>query len=171
MSGLVTARFRTAVDRLLIMEGGAKITDKATDRGKLTKWGISQRAYPLLDIRRLTRDDAVQIYHRDYWSPLRCDDLLSKELAEELFEFGVNAGIGTAARALQTAINALGRPLSVDGHIGPATLAATVRVGQPALLEAFRTEAERHYRAIVKEHPDQAVNLAGWLNRLKGNPA
>lgn len=174
MTCFVTPRFRTAVDRLLFLEdqqGEGKVTNSKTDRGGLTKWGISQRAYPKLDIRNLTRNDAIEIYHKDYWCPLRCNDFLSQALAEELFEFGVNAGVGTAAKALQTAINGRGRPVSVDGCIGSATLAAAVRIGQPELLAAFRTEAARHYRAIVQEHPGQSANLAGWMNRLKGADA
>lgn len=37
------------------------------DPGGETKYGISKKAYPKLDIKELTLEDALAIYHRDYW--------------------------------------------------------------------------------------------------------
>ncbi len=174
MTCLVTPRFRTAVDRLLFLEdssGKGKVTNAKTDRGGLTKWGISQRAYPKLDIRNLTRNDAIEIYHADYWCPLRLDELASSALAEEVFELGVNSGIGTSAKILQEAVNACGRPIARDGNIGRITLAAANAIRPDRLLVAFRQCAAAHYRSIVEHDPSQIANLDGWLNRLKGADA
>lgn len=171
MSTLVTPRFRTAVDRLIFLEdssGEGKVTNAKTDRGGLTKWGISQRAYPHLDIRNLTRNDAIEIYHADYWCPLRLDEFHSAALAEEVFELGVNSGIGTSAKILQEAVNACGRPIARDGNIGRITLAAANAIRPDRLLVAFRQCAAAHYRSIVEHDPSQSANLNSWLNRLKG---
>ena len=45
------------------------------DPGGETKFGISKRAHPDLDIANLTRDQAGAVYRRDYWDRLRCFDL------------------------------------------------------------------------------------------------
>lgn len=167
VTGFVTDRFRRALDHLFELEGG--FVDDPADGGGKTKYGISQRAYPTLDIRRLTRDDAAQLYHRDYWCKLKLDDLLDEPLAAAVFDMGVNAGIGTAAKLLQRAINALGRPISVDGRIGPATL-ALANLGQPERLRAaFRRACRHYYEDIVARNPSQRVFLKGWLNRI-GDP-
>ena len=51
--------FAAAVSRVLADEGG--LVDDPADTGKVTKYGISQRQYPELDIARLSRDQAVEI--------------------------------------------------------------------------------------------------------------
>lgn len=164
MTDYVTGRFRRAMDRLLALEGG--YVKHPSDRGGETNFGISKRSYPLVSIRTLTRDDAMQIYHRDFWSPLRLDEIGSERLALCTFHFGVHAGIGTAAKMLQRAINGSGRALAVDGRIGPATIAAANRIGEDVLLPLLKGEILDYYAAIVRRDPSQAVFMRGWQNRL-----
>ena len=57
--------------RILGHEGG--LSDNPKDPGGLTKWGISQRSYPHLDIRNLKVEEAVEIYKRDFLRPLKAD--------------------------------------------------------------------------------------------------
>ena len=76
----------------LEVEGG--LVDHPNDPGGLTNHGISQRAYPNLDIRALTREQAIAIYHRDYWLPL--PDTLPDGLRWMLFDVAVNHGLSVA---------------------------------------------------------------------------
>ncbi len=168
MTGFVTDRFRRALDKLFALEGG--FVDHPADRGGCTKYGISQASYPTLNIRALTRDDATQIYHRDFWCKLKLDDLLDEPLAQAVFDMGVNAGIGTAAKLLQRAVNAVGKPLSVDGHIGQATTAMVNNLPPGTLRCAFRRACRNHYEDIVAKNPSQRVFLKGWLHRI-GEPS
>lgn len=96
------------------MEGG--LVDNSQDPGGLTQWGISQRAYPHLDIRNLTQAQAAGIYHDDYWQKIHGDDL-PDEVAFALLDYAVNSGVGGAIRGLQRAIGA-----QVDGAMGAETL-------------------------------------------------
>ncbi len=128
----MTPAFLRAVTVLLIEEGGATITQDPDDPGGLTRWGISQRSYPDLDIRNLTREQAVEIYHRDYWVRLRCDEL-PDGLALVLFDCAVNQGVEVAARLLQRAADVV-----QDGHIGPVTLRAVRRPDALARFTAAR---------------------------------
>lgn len=85
--------FNISVAFVLQFEGG--LSENEMDPGGLTKYGISQRAYPALGIRNLTLEQAVRIYHDDYW--LKCDaDKLPDKLAIQHFDMAVNAGIGRA---------------------------------------------------------------------------
>ncbi len=90
--------FDRCVRAVLSEEGG--LSDHPQDPGGLTKYGISRRAYPDLDIRRLTMDDVIEIYRRDYWNPVHGTDLPAS-LALLVFDAAVNQGVGTAVRLLQ----------------------------------------------------------------------
>lgn len=166
MTDFVTGRFRRAMEKLLGLEGG--YSDHAADHGGRTKYGISQRSYPLVNIAALTVDDAMQIYHRDYWTPLHLDEFVSEELASAVFDMGVNAGIGRAAKILQTAANKIGKALDVDGEIGRGTIAAVNTIPEELLLDEFRIECCRFYDRIVANDPTQAVFLKGWKRRIYG---
>ena len=81
-----------------------------------TNFGISAASYPTLDIRDLTQPEAEAIYQRDYWQRIYGDSLpLGLDMVT--FDWAVNSGVGTAARALQAHVGVL-----QDGDIGPVTL-------------------------------------------------
>jgi lysozyme family protein len=61
------------------------------DPGGETKYGISKRSYPNLDIAHLTLDQAKAIYFEDYWTPAGCDSM-RWELALCVFDAAVNQG-------------------------------------------------------------------------------
>lgn len=103
------------------------------DPGGETKYGISKRAYPNVDIKALTQDEAAQIYSRDYWEPLHGDSL-PDAVSFAMFDFAVNSGVGEAIRALQRALG-----LTVDGVLGPQTIAAANRNPQ-AVVTGLSTE-------------------------------
>lgn len=133
--------FDDALALILDLEGGGKITDDPADPGGLTRWGISQRAYPDLDIRNLSRDEAAAIYRRDYWQPMGCDGY-PYVTALMLFDCAVNQGLPTAARLAQAAAG-----VAVDGIIGPrsrAAIAAAHPVAFTAQIAVARLDRYRH---------------------------
>jgi len=50
---------------ILRHEGG--YVNNPNDPGGETKYGISKRSYPNVDIKNLTPEQALEIYHRDFW--------------------------------------------------------------------------------------------------------
>jgi lysozyme family protein len=90
--------FFAAAFAIVVGEEGGYVNNPA-DPGGETRYGISKRAYPNLDIAQLTLEEAKQIYQRDYWDKLNCDGM-SWELALINFDCGVNQGI-SVARAIQ----------------------------------------------------------------------
>ena len=74
-----------------------KLTDDPKDPGGLTKYGISHRAYPTVDIRNLTLDDAKAIYRLDYWDKCDCDNL-PYPLDVVAFDTAVNMGVSVAKK-------------------------------------------------------------------------
>jgi len=94
--------FDRAFEKTLKFEGGGEISDDASDAGGLTKWGISQRAYPDVDIRALTKEQAKEIYKRDYWDrSVHFPNLDENEYVRvwwKLYDIAVNMGVATAVR-------------------------------------------------------------------------
>lgn len=100
--------FDTAFERLIGHEGG--YVNHKSDPGGETKYGISKRQYPDLDIAGLTLEDSKVIYKRDYWDKVRGDDL-PYPIAFELFDAAVNHGV---SRSIEFAHEAVGvEPSSV----------------------------------------------------------
>lgn len=81
-------------------EGG--YVNDPNDPGGETKYGISKRSHPQLDIANLTEADAKAIYERDYWQASGADELLWP-LSLAHFDSAVNAGVGQARSWLQAA--------------------------------------------------------------------
>ena len=106
--------FEKAFAKLIDHEGG--YVNNPRDPGGETKFGISKRAYPALNIADLTLDDAKAIYRRDYWNRAQCDRL-HPDVAFQVFDGAVNSGIGNSIRWMQEAAG-----VAVDGIVGPLTL-------------------------------------------------
>ncbi|MHB8603485.1 MAG: glycosyl hydrolase 108 family protein [Nitrosotalea sp.] len=81
-------------------------TNDPTDPGGETKYGISKRAHPSLDIAQLSAQDAADIYAKEYWDVLGCDNL-DYPYNLVLFDSGVNCGVPRAAGWLRQATDAL----------------------------------------------------------------
>jgi lysozyme family protein len=107
---------------VLKWEGG--LVNDSNDPGGLTNHGISQRAYPGLDIRGLTKQDVVSIYQRDYWEPARCGEMPAP-VALVVFDSAVNQGVSRAVQCIQAACGE-----SADGIPGPRTMEASRRKWQ-----------------------------------------
>jgi lysozyme family protein len=158
--------FDLAVCDVLRREGG--YVNDPRDPGGETNFGISKRSYPSVDIKALTREQAIEIYRRDYWRGPNIAAIPHGLLAVKVFDLAVNCGVRTAIRFVQYATNKLTRPCSVgsievDGMIGATTLDAIARVNEAALFGGVLREAYYHYIRLSKSYPQYRV---GWLNRL-----
>lgn len=151
-----SAAFESAVAFVLEAEGGY-VNDPA-DAGGETHYGISKRAYPDLDIKALTEDQAKTIYYDDYWQPCRCDEMPAY-IASVVFDTAVNMGQRTAIKFLQQSLD-----VTVDGIIGPVTLATTYRKSPNELLPDFLSYRAKRYHRIAKENK-QTRFIRGWLKR------
>lgn len=92
--------FETAVNEVLGEEGG--YVNNVSDPGGETQWGISKRAFPNVDIKNLTRDQAKAIYRSNYWMPL-VPYMLSPQFQRIAFECAVNQGLGKCKALLSQA--------------------------------------------------------------------
>lgn len=147
--------FDKAFEILIGHEGGYSLDPH--DRGWETKYGISKRAYPHIDIANLTLAQAKAIYRTDYWDKAKCSSL-PPDLALLVFDAAVNNGVGAAIRWLQRAAN-----VTKDGIIGPKTIAASFSSGVAARFHAMRVDA-------MTKMPTWPNHGRGWTKRLAALP-
>lgn len=104
------------IDLLIQREGGSKVSNLPGDTGGITKYGISSKNHPEVDVIALTYEKAREIYEREY---LRESNIykLDQPLQEQMLDFAVHSGVDTAIKKLQTLLN-----VTPDGVIGPTTL-------------------------------------------------
>lgn len=147
---------------LMADEGGDRVTDDPLDPGGLTKYGISQRAYPHEDIRNLTEERARFLYERDYWQKSYIDQL-PRGLDYAVFDYAVNSGAKRAVRALQELIGI--DPDLCDGILGDRTLAAVRSFcganGKPLAITAYCNKRASWLIALNKPR-----YIKGWLARV-----
>jgi lysozyme family protein len=144
--------FDQAFDIVVGHEGG--YTNNPSDPGGETKYGVSKRAYPNVDIANLTLDGAKQIYKTDYWDKLHLDTA-DPGLALIAFDASVNNGVGAATKWLQSALK-----VAADGVIGPAT--------QTALQACTADKAQAALVEMHAERINMMANLSTWKTFGKG---
>lgn len=147
--------FEEAFERLMGHEGG--YVNDPRDPGGETKWGISKRSYPSVDIKSLTRQGAAEIYRRDFWGALGAAPAAVKFQA---FDFAVNSGISTAIRKLQAAIG-----VADDGYWGPVSAARLATMSETDVLMRYAAQRLRYVAALSTF----ATYGRGWVNRVAAN--
>ena len=146
----------------LIGEEGTLSTDRtdpgnwtggAVGVGKLvgTKYGISAKSYPTIDIPNLTLADAKAIAKRDYWDTVHGDDL-PVAIAHALFDMAFNQGVMTAIKVFQRAVG-----VTQDGVFGDVTMAAFKAIPVAEFARSFTIFRILRYSMT-----------AGWINDAKG---
>ena len=160
---MYSRKFEKAFEYVIQNEGGY-VFDK-NDPGGETKFGITKRSYPSLNIRELTLEDAKKIYYRDFWQKGKFEEISDDLIAMQVFDLSVNLGIRSAVIVLQRALRSVGKTVQEDGLMGPETLLATMYSEPRSLLAAIKSEAAGYYRQIAAKNPSQQKFLKGWLNR------
>jgi len=141
------------LELILHHEGG--YVNHPKDPGGETNLGVTQRVYQewcmkgdlhQKNMKDLTVDDVAPIYKKNYWDRVKGDDLPSG-LDLCVFDFGVNAGTGRAAKALQQIIGT-----TPDGGIGPNTLAALDKFidseGLIGTIECYQSGRQSYYESL-----------------------
>tara|TARA_Y100000592_G_scaffold59199_1_gene92663 strand:- start:10382 stop:10855 length:474 start_codon:yes stop_codon:yes gene_type:complete len=150
--------FDEIIEKVLEHEGG--YVNDPTDLGGETKYGITKRFYPDVDIKNLTIKQAKEIYKNDYWDKNRVESL-PQELWHIFFDMCVNMGRRTAVKILQRAAVNKGKNIEVDGGLGPMTIGALKGV-EIDRVRAFRV---KYYVDLINNKPEQEKFYLGWFRR------
>jgi len=181
----VSDAFDTAIADLLGIEGD--YADDPADSGGKTRFGITEavarRHGYQGPMRELPAAAARAIYRADYWDAQSLDTvaMLSRRIAWELFDTGVNMGTSQAGEFLQMSLNAFNRQatdypdIEVDGEIGPQTLDALTaflkrrgKDGETVLLRALNALQGAAYIELAERREKDERFVFGWfLQRVK----
>lgn len=131
----MNGNFNVAVDFVLAHEGEGKIS---FDLGGATRWGIAERYHPGVDVRNLTREQAIAIYNTEYWQKCGCD-ALPGPLDILHFDTAVNLGPDDADRCMKASGG------SFDRY-------ALLRIAT--------------YADKVARHPERVRWFHGWVGRV-----
>lgn len=88
--------FERAFEIVIGIEAG--YVNDPLDPGGETKYGISKRAYPNLDIKNLTLQQAHDLYFKDYWTAAGCVLIADEAMAVLVFDCAVNQGVFEARK-------------------------------------------------------------------------
>lgn len=143
--------------KLLLTFEGKSFTEISGDSGGKTKYGISEKAYPGLDIENLTEEHAAAIYGTDYWNKCKIA-YLPDWLQYMIFDTAVNCGQGTAIMILQKCAG-----LTEDGIIGDLT----IKGAQHVTIEQYADARKTYYNNIILKNPEQEKFRNGWFNRVE----
>lgn len=146
--------WNSAFNLLMEFEGG--FVDNHNDKGGATKYGVSKKQYPNLDIENLTIEKAKEIYHRDYWDRYKCR-FLPDYLSVALFDSVVNSNAKRMIKLLQKALG-----VTVDGIIGNETIGAANRLPAKKVLNDF-LDLRLEYLMSLK---DWKYFGKGWAARV-----
>lgn len=163
---MFSKKFEKAFLYVIKNEGGYVCNKK--DPGGETKFGISKRSYPNIDIKNLTLDQAKEIYYNDFWRDRWYESIKDEDISIKLFDLSVNVGIKQSIKLLQRALQAVGKCVQEDGIIGDETLSSINNSDAKSLLAALKSAADGYYRAIAHHNPSMCIFIHGWLKRAYG---
>jgi len=155
--------FDACLSLTLLQEGG--YVDNSKDPGGVTNMGITRAALSCArghavsksDIRNLTRDEAAEIYRRNYWAAIRGDEL-PDGLDAVMFDHAVNSGPKAAVRTLQAGLD-----LPQNGLMGMRTL----KVARSVDLEELIPKLCRARMNFLQRLSTWIVFRRGWIARVK----
>lgn len=120
-------------------------TNDPVDPGGETKFGISKKAYPDIDIKSLTKEEAFRLYEKDYWNKVVTTNM-EPALAIAVFDAAVNCGVGRSRSWL-------------------AELNEKKDLAGERKSRWFIQRRIQYYLDLVKKKPALNKYIKGWLNR------
>lgn len=159
---MAAENWEKCLETILHHEGG--YVNHPKDPGGETNLGVTKRVYEewggTKEMKDLEVADVEPIYKKNYWDRVKGDDLPAG-LDLCVFDFGVNAGTGRAAKYLQTMIGTV-----ADGGIGPNTLKALALYVESEGVE----QTIRNYQAARQEYYESLSTFEtfgrGWTRRV-----
>lgn len=190
------ANFDEAYDITLGHEGG--YTHDPDDVGGETYKGVARTYYPnwagwtIIDAAKdvpnfpnnLRGNDGLdamirQFYKENYWNLFWGDQIPNQEVANEMFDTGVNMGVGRSVKYLQKALNVLNRnqknygDIVEDGGFGVNTMTALNQYlaidDESFLVKIMNILQGMHYIDYMTKSPTQEKFARGWLKRVSIN--
>ena len=164
------ADFNAAFEKMIADEGGYVLHNVAGDTGGMTYAGIARNKNPnwpgwnLIDHEALSNpllSGMVRNFYKvEFWDRIRGDEIANQVVAESVFNFGVNTGMGVAVKLAQLIVGA-----TPDGAVGNVTLQKFNNVEPESFKKAYALAKITRYADICNKNRTQSKFLLGWINR------
>ena len=174
------AEFTTAFQLVIAHEGG--YSNDPDDPGGETYKGVARKIFSKWDgwlkidtWKRQTgfpanldkdidlQQNVVDFYRVNFWDKMNGDNISIQKVAESIFDFGVNAGIGTSVSLAQMVVQA-----DPDGVLGQHSVDAINGFDPEYFIAAFTVAKIARYISIVKKRPTSQKYFYGWTCRALG---
>lgn len=175
------------IAREIVAREGGFVNDP-DDPGGVTKYGVTigtmrrlgldltgDGKVTVADVHKLTRQDAEKIFIEHYFERPQIG-ALPEPIQASVFDMYVNAG-GGAVRILQRLLRSMDHDVSVDGSIGPQTIAAArVAYNQAPdhFADAYGIARRNFYFRLADSRPvsrkyarTRAGGKGGWIKRAE----
>ena len=188
------ADFNKAYEATMSHEGG--YSNDFIDTGGETYKGISRKyngswsgwviidgykndnSFPkCLDNADNLQDSVKNFYKVNYWDNFKGDQIIDQNVAEEIFDTGINMGLSRAGKFLQKSLNCLNRnqslyaDISIDGKVGNNTINALNALlntdDNTVLLKMMNVLQGNHYIEYMGNDPRQERFARGWFSRVE----
>lgn len=160
------------IRRIIVREGGSKFTNRPSDRGGPTKYGITQKAWDFYlskkrdgvsrprSVADLTESLAEEFYLNEYVKVF--DWIEDVRLKELVIDSSVNHGLARVVKWLQRAAGVV-----VDGLIGNKTKKAVNENSNDVYRELLKLRFAWYALIASDQQPldPDLPNLRGWINR------
>ncbi len=140
-------KFNNMMEHIYRTEGG--FVDNKNDRGGRTNKGITQRTFdaynkktnrPIKDVKYITKDEADEIYYKEYYLASGADKIKDKNLRYLHYDSAINHGVGRAKKFLEQSGGDFDRYMTIRNNF---------------------------YDSLAKDQ-EQKEFYNGWKNRTKG---
>jgi len=103
----------------------------------------------------------ASFYKQNFWDVNKLDFINDQQLANNIYDFGVNSGVNKAAKSLQSVVG-----VTVDGIIGNITIAAVNKANAKNIYTLYNVARTAFYHKIAV-NPGQLQYLPSWMSRIK----
>jgi lysozyme family protein len=100
-----------------------------------------------------------QFYKTNFWDLNKLDQIKDQQIANSVYDFGVNSGKGRAVQFLEQIFG-----VKKDGIMDPQVIALVNKSDPKVIFEKYKDAREAAYRSWATG--DQAQFLGSWLSRL-----
>jgi len=140
--------FTAAVSIILAIEGG--YSNRLEDGP--TKYGISGRAHPTVNVKNLSIKQAIRIYKEKYWIPCKVDDV-PNIIKLSYFDSCVNKGVWATMKMLA----------SITGGNQTTMFERLAGMDERVLAETFYKKRLSYYKSL----PTWNIFSDSWKYRLE----
>lgn len=171
--------FEQAIKVILKHEGGW--VDDPDDPGGQTNFGISMliirrekitpeqcgvKDFSPGALKKMPVSAAKDIYRKLFWDKYGYGKIEDQTVATKVFDCAVNCGPSRSHAMIQKAVNTIDDgALTVDGILGPVTIAAINNADPTELVENMAAEMRSYYLSIIAKKPVLAKFKNNWLRR------